>query len=442
LIGQGRGGEAPIMANSADADTAPSTGFGWYLFAHGSWFLVFGVQSVLFTYLVRAVLHEDAIRFGFAQMSMQLPTTILILVGGFVADHTDRKRLMIGAYAAAAAVFVGLGALVAGGSLSYALVIAYALIIGTISAFAMPARDSLLSHITPKPGVVLPAVAVATLVQFGGQLLGLLLASQTSHIGVVGLLFSQAGLLAVAGTMAALKVQPRRDDDIREQRGSNLLAFMASQIGGGFRAAIASPVVAPVLVCNVGMGVCFFGAFAVLLPLVVQGYYPDVAGKADPRIAAALSAFTGCFWIGAVASTLALMRFGSRLPRRGALYLAALVAGSLVLALCALPMPLWLLCALNFVWGLGGGVAMTLGRGLVQEAAPAAARARVLSIFTLGQMGGAPVGAVAYGFLAHDVGARVSILIPAAGMFAIAASVALFSGLARPEQAPAAQAVA
>src|SRR3954462_15379243 len=90
----------------------PSTGFTWYLFAHGAWFLVFGVQSVLFTYLVRAVLREDAIRFGFAQMSMQLPTTLLILVGGFVADHSDRKRLMLGAYAAAAMVFVGLRTLV------------------------------------------------------------------------------------------------------------------------------------------------------------------------------------------------------------------------------------------------------------------------------------------------------------------------------------------
>ncbi|MDB5472087.1 MAG: hypothetical protein JWR84_3647 [Caulobacter sp.] len=75
-------------------------------------------------------------------------------------------------------------------------------------------------------------------------------------------------------------------------------------------------------------------------------------------------------------------------------------------------MPFPLLCVLNFVWGLGGGGAMTLGRGLVQQYAPAHSRGRILSVFTLGLMGGGPLGAVAYGFLAKAVGPHLAILVP------------------------------
>jgi len=100
-----------------------------------------------------------------------------------------------------------------------------------------------------------------------------------------------------------------------------------------------------------------------------------------------------------------------------------------VLLLCVIPMPLWLLCGANFAWGLGGGVAMTLSRGLIQEHAPADRRARVLSIFTLGVMGGGPLGAVAYGVLAHRIGPHLSLLVPSLLMLAIVGTVAKRSRL-------------
>jgi MFS family permease len=173
------------------------------------------------------------------------------------------------------------------------------------------------------------------------------------------------------------------------------------------------------------------GAFSVLLPLIVESYFPrDLAGSAQARIATALGVFSITFWIGSILSTIVLIRFGD-LQRKGRVYLAALFSGACVLILCSLPMPFWLLCALNFVWGLGGGVAMTLGRGLVQQYAPPDKVARILSIFTLGNMGGAPAGAVLYGVLAHAIGPRAAILIPGLAMLVIVTAVALRSQLWR-----------
>jgi MFS family permease len=171
------------------------------------------------------------------------------------------------------------------------------------------------------------------------------------------------------------------------------------------------------------------GAFAVLLPLIVQDYFPaDLAGAERTRIATALGVFSLTFWIGSILSTFILIRVG-HVRRKGRLYLAALFSGSTVLVLCSLPMPFWLLCGLNFIWGLGGGVAMTLGRGLVQTYSPPDKVARILSIFTLGNMGAAPAGAVLYGVLAHAIGPRAAILFPGLGMLLVVGAVALRSQL-------------
>jgi MFS family permease len=406
---------------------AAGTGFGAYLFAHGAWFLAFGLQMVLFPYLVRVVLQEDEIRFGLAQMALQAPTTVLILLGGFLADRVDGRRIVLLSCVATFATFAGLGLLVANGALTYGLLMAYALIVGTIGAFATPARDALLSNVAPKDQDLQKAVGGSMLTQFGAQILGMGAAMAAPFVGVAALLFGQAGLMAAAA-FAALRMRPRRGEDRPPGQG-HPLRIIGADIREGFAAVVASPVIGPVLLCSVGMGVCFMGAFAVLLPLIVQSYFPvETGGRANTDIATALGAFSLCFWVGSMASAMILMRRGA--PRRkGRAYLLALASGALVLLICTIPMPLWALCAANFAWGLGGGVAMTLSRGLVQEHAPADKRARVLSIFTLGMMGGGPLGAVAYGVLAHEIGPRAALLFPSLLMLVIVGVIAWRSRL-------------
>jgi MFS family permease len=417
---------------SQDRPTADATGFGPYLFAHGAWFLAFGVQVVLFPYLVRVVLHESAIRFGLAQMCLQLPTTLLILFGGALADRADNRRIMTLCCALAAAGFLCLGLLVVGGRLTYGLMIGYALSIGAMGAFAMPARDSLLSQVAPERGAgsLQGAVAFASLAQFGGQILGMVCATAAALIGVGALLLGQAGLMVVA-TVATLGIRPRPRAARDQAPVGGVMGRLFSDIAGGFAAVTASPVMAAVTLCAAAMGICFMGSFAVLLPMIVQGYFPHVAGGHTARIASALGLFSLCFWTGSMISALVLMRVGPRLRHRGRVYLIALALGALVLMLCALRVPLWLLCAINFVWGLCGGVAMTLGRGLIQQHAPEASRARVLSVFNLGMMGGGPVGALADGFLAQAVGPHAAILVPSGLMLLLVAGVVIFTRLGR-----------
>lgn len=411
-------------------EPAPSTRFGLYLFTHGAWFLAFGVQTVLFPYLVRVVLEENAIRFGFAQMALQLPTTLFILVGGVVADRVNVKRMLVGACALAIASFLALGTMVETGALTYDLLIGYALVVGTLSAFAMPARDSLLSLVAPGTGPdgIPRAVAGASLAQFGSQILGMALAAAAPIIGVGPLLLGQAGLMALA-TAAAANIRPRPREPRETDAGAHALAGLAGQIGGGFKVVAGSPVLWPVVACATAQGICFMGSFFVLLPLIVEGYFSHTVGHADrTQIAGALAIFNLCFWVGSMISALAMVRLGA--PRRkGLAYMMALSVGALVLVACAIPVPLWALDGLSFVWGLGGGVAMTLGRSLVQEHAPAETRARVLSIFSLGMMGGGPIGALIDGYLAQAMGPHRAILIPGVLMLVLVGAIFAFSRL-------------
>ena len=62
-----------------------------YLIAISTWFAAFGMQSVLFAWLVTIMLREPAERVGYAQMSILLPGMLLILLAGAIADRVGLR---------------------------------------------------------------------------------------------------------------------------------------------------------------------------------------------------------------------------------------------------------------------------------------------------------------------------------------------------------------
>ncbi len=62
---------------------------------------------------------------------------------------------------------------------------------------------------------------------------------------------------------------------------------------------------------------------------------------------------------------------------------------------------------------------MTMGRTIVQLAAPASHRARVLALYQLGFSGGAPIGSLIMGFLVGWLGIHTAVLVPSATMICI-----------------------
>lgn len=116
-----------------------------YLMVQSSWFMAFGLQMVLFPYLITSAnyLNLDGLELGLANMALSAPSVVFLLIGGVVAERADGKRLLILLHLLAAVPALGLAAAVASGQLTYPLMIFYGITIGTVGAFMMPARDAI-----------------------------------------------------------------------------------------------------------------------------------------------------------------------------------------------------------------------------------------------------------------------------------------------------------
>ena len=387
--------------------------FPVYLVGLASWFVPLGIQMVLFPWLVAVVLHMDAFAVGVAQAALMAPSLLFLPLGGLVADRGNPRRLLLRYHMLYAAPPLVLAVVLMEGGLSYPLLIAYGLAAGSIGAFAVPTRDALLPVVAQK-GSLPRAVALATALQFGGQLIGIACASTADRFGPLPLLLLHA-VLVMLGSLAVWRLpDPPSHPPVEHP------SFWRS-IGEGVSVAAKSDQIWPVLLLNFGVGIFYVGPFMAVLPLVVRDNYQGGALE--------LSYVNLAFWAATIMASMALVALARRLTLRGRLIGIAVAFGALILvALSTLP-PFPVFVALNFVWGLGAGITMTQSRTVVQIVAPPTHRARLMALFQLGLGGGGPIGAFLTGIICSLWGLKVALLLPALVMALLIAVVLIRSRL-------------
>src|SRR5262245_22201297 len=194
------GSHAPRLALTNRSCCRPMGRYAWFIAGVTSWFLGAGMQQVLFAWMLVGALHQDPHWVGTAQMCQTLPALLFLLLGGLVADHFDRRKLLLALHALAAVAAGGMGAAVGSGLLSLGVVILYGLSWGTLAAFAQPARDALLSEVVT--GDLMRAVTGAGLAQFAAHAVGARLAGFAGRLGDSAALGLQAAVLAAGMAMA------------------------------------------------------------------------------------------------------------------------------------------------------------------------------------------------------------------------------------------------
>jgi hypothetical protein len=380
-----------------------------------------GIGMVLVQWIVSEVLREPADRLGIVQMCLMGPSILFMLWGGAVADHGDTRRQLLICHVIAALPPLCLAVLIAIGQLGLGAMIAYALATGTITAFAVPARDGLLPRVTSLP--MPQAVAMATGAQFLCQLLGIALATTADGIGALPLLALQATLL-LAGGGAIWRLAPQPP---LPRAGGAPEGWAA--LWDGVRVARESPQIWPVLVLLFAVGMFYGATFVVVIPIAVR----DVYGGGSVRLALV----NLLFWSGIIAASFMLMRFGAGFSQRGRTIVMALCWGLVILLAISLLPPFAVLLLLVFLWGAGAGVTMTQGRTIVQVATPASHRSRVLALFQLGFMGGAPLGAPLIGIVAGAWSLAGAMWVACGGMMCVLVLVASVSSIWRQKLQPA-----
>ncbi len=386
--------------------------FKWYATVTIAWFSAWGIGTVAVSWLVVGVLGEGGRGLSFTMATLQVPALLLLLVGGIVADRLDPRRLLMIIPLLALPVVILLLRSTWSASAGLALLTAYCLSLGTASAFAAPARDSLLSPLAGSD--LMRAVTALTMCQFGGQALGSLSATAAEGIGVPGVLAVQIALLALSAYAATRLPPGLHGTAVREP------ALRA------IRAGLATVARHPALRIPVGLttaiGVFFMGPFLVGFPLVVHDLYDG--GPFEFGLVQAL------FPLGTILGSLAIRARGG-IVRKGLAMLLAMTNGTVMLALLASGIPFWAFLTCSLVWGTGGAIFINSGRALVQEHAPPDQRGRVLSAYQLGFLGSATLGSLLTGALCEALGPLIALRLSAACMALVVASVALFSSARR-----------
>jgi MFS family permease len=368
-----------------------------YLLANVAFLVPSGLVTIIFPWLIVVALHEPPERVGIAQMIAQLPALFLLLVAGLVADRVEQRRILIVTHLLVALGQLGIAALVFTDRLTFASLLALAVLGGIAGTFSGPPRDAMLSRVAGDQ--IQRTVILVIGLQFGAQIAGFVLASLTDLIGAPVLLVLSATLFAL-GAIPCAKLPS-------SEPGSTPRSHPLRDIGLGLSVALRSDAMRPALILTFALGLFFVGSFVVLLPLIIRDVYQG--GAAD------LSLAFGANMTGTLVVIGILMRRG-RIQRQGRAFMLALLFGAVVLSLLYLRPPYWAFFVLSFIWGLGGGFTMTMGRSIVQEAAPPELSARLLSIYAFAMSAGMPIGSFAIGYAAAAFGTLNAALLPAAGM--------------------------
>ena len=386
-----------------------------YFIATGSWYLSYGMQSVVFAWLVTIILNETPDKVGLAQMAYLLPGTIFILIGGSIADQFGGRKIALIAQCAAASMAAALAVSMALTSFTYDKFLVFAVCMGCSQAILTPARDGLLPLVAD--GQIQRRVVQASMIQFGIQMIGFVLVSMADTVGAVMMLAVQSIVLSV-GAVAYFYLEVPLVKSARTQ--ARMLNQLRASIIEGFRSVIASPGMRMVVLQNCAMGIFFMGSYIVTVPLLIREVYNGSSTE--------LSLINAANSLGLFLTIVVLLRVGD-IKRQGRALLIAQGFGALVLSLAAIQVSFITLMGILFVWGMCGGMAMTMARTIMQEQSDEHQRGRMMGFYAFSFMGSGPIGALLSGYLVAWFGPRTSLAIASLCMFVVVVLVGTQSNL-------------
>jgi len=391
----------------------------------GLYFFAFGMQFVLFPSLVTFVLTASAEGVGLAQSALSAPMFCLLLFGGLLAERTRAGAVLSRLHLLLSAAALGLCVVILNGWLTYSILIIYAVFVGACAAFTMPVRDAALNGVVAREtalGKHMPiatAAAMTTAVQIGAQIAGILVA-RGAGASPAPYLAGQALVLAVAAICSLGLQAPKPTGHERSIIGA------LRDVKEGLLYCFGNPIMAPMLISAAYVGVFIIGSFQVLFPLIVRDAYGGDADMQGER----LSALFACFWGASFISAVALSRL-KPLRRPGRALVLSHLASALALFTFAFDKPFLTFAVVVALWGLSAGVAISMSRTISQGAAEPRYLGRVLAVYSMGFMGGAPIGSALVGFAVSQLGPRAAALIPAGGLALAAIALAVMTPIWR-----------
>jgi MFS family permease len=328
-------------------------------------------------------------------MALQFgPSLALLPLTGFAADHFDRRKLLLATQGALAVIAGGLGLLTVLGAVQLWHVYVFALLLGSVSAFDAPARQTFVSELVGSEDVP-NAVALNSTSFQAGRLIGPAVAGVLIAAFGTGWSFlcNAASFMPVLASLAALRVA----DLYRSDRPS----LARGSFAGGVRyvwqrADLRAVLTMLFLVATFGLN------FAIFIATMAVSVF---------RVGAhAYGVLTSMLAVGSLLGAFLSARRAK--PRMSLLVGAAAVFGAGCAAAAMMP-SYGLFAASLVVIGVASQTFMVGANSTVQLGSDPAMRGRVMAIYLAIAMGSPPIGAPLVGWVADAFGPRWAMAVAA-----------------------------
>jgi len=362
------------------------------------------MQRVALSWLVYR-LTDSAFALGLVSFMSQFPSFVLAPLGGVMADRLDRRRLVIATQVLFMIQAAVLAALVLAGTITVWQIVVLATILGTITGFDIPARQSLLVELVEGPEDLANAIALNSSFFNAARLIGPAVAGVLIGWIGEGLVFAADAVsyIAVLTGLFAIKLPPRQRPAARDPVWRTLRE--------GFRYAFDFAPIRAILILLAMLSIMGM-PYVVLMPIFAS----DIL-HGGPRTLGLLVSAAG---MGALSGALYL---ATRTTVRGlgkVILTCATIFGVGLIAF-SFSRSIWLSIAILVATGFGMMVSTASSNTILQTIVDDDKRGRIMSLYTMAFMGMAPVGGLLAGTLASRIGAPNTVLLGGLAVLAVAA---------------------
>ncbi len=346
-------------------------------------------------------LTDSGVALGLITAAQFLPVLLLGAWGGVVADRVDRRRLMLGTQVAFTVIAATFAVATVLDQLTIELLFVLAALLGVLTAIDNPSRRTLVADLV-EPEDVPNAVALHSAMMTGSRVIGPAMAGLLiTTVGVAWcFIINTVSYLAVIGALLAM--------DRTTIRPAPQVARAKGQLREGLRYVWSTPELRNAIVLLAVVGTLAF-EYQVTLPLFAERTLGAGAGG--------FTALYSAMSLGSVVGALIM-------ARRTSIDLAFLLKAAWALVvtttlLAAAPnLPLALLAVIPV--GASTIFMVSGANALIQVEADDRMRGRALALTTVVFLGSTPIGGPMAGWVSEHFGARMGLMLGAAGTALVA----------------------
>jgi MFS family permease len=372
---------------------------GQFVSLCGTW-----IQTVASGWLVLH-LTNSAFQVGLVTTLGTLPILCLTLYGGVVADRVNKHRMVLILQSLMLFEALTLGILVATDRITVHWVMGLAVFFGTLAAFEVPTRQSLIAEIVGRDDLM-NAIALGSSAFNVARVVGPAIAGGLiATVGLAACFFvNAASYLAVIASLAVMRVAP-------QPKAGHTPALTAMREGFGYVFGNRWPRAVMTIIATFAV---FGFSFMTMMPVFARDALQLDAGGYGAMVSA--------IGVGAACAALFMAGLGGR-TRRARLVLGSSVLFGLILTGAAFAPGFWTAIMLFTVTGglmaLNGIAANTM----LQVQAPDRLRGRVMGFYSFVVLGLAPLGSLQAGWVAERFGVRAAVALGGQACLLVAGTV-------------------